>query len=196
EGAWGISPHFIPHRSGHAVSGTISQVLKIHGPNLGAGGGPGGAVDAFLAASVLVEGHGLPGVWVVLSAMDIEAIPAPDGTSPKAPSCFAVALALAAARSGWTGPQLRIVPGVLEEKCRHPALPATRMLGSLETLVGGLTGNKLLPTTLVWRLGDGGWLELRTGGLPRVQIPHVLHRLNGHRPVNRARPEAGTEKKW
>src|ERR1700751_1917728 len=29
EGAWGISPHLIPHRSQHAVSGTISQVLKI-----------------------------------------------------------------------------------------------------------------------------------------------------------------------
>src|SRR5262249_310020 len=41
EGAWGISPHLIPHRSQHAVSGTISQVLKIFGPNFGAGGGPG-----------------------------------------------------------------------------------------------------------------------------------------------------------
>src|SRR5262249_46135975 len=46
EGAWGLSPHFIPHRSQHAVAGTISQALKIHGPNFGAGGGPTGAVDA------------------------------------------------------------------------------------------------------------------------------------------------------
>src|SRR5205085_3519156 len=49
EGAWGLSPHFIPHRSQHAVSGTISQALKIHGPNLGAGGGPGAVVEGLLA---------------------------------------------------------------------------------------------------------------------------------------------------
>ena len=28
EGAWGISPNLIPHRSPHAVSGTISQALR------------------------------------------------------------------------------------------------------------------------------------------------------------------------
>src|SRR5262249_39770127 len=39
EGAWGISPHLIPHRSLHALSGTISQALRIHGPNFGVGGG-------------------------------------------------------------------------------------------------------------------------------------------------------------
>src|SRR5258708_31830702 len=31
EGAWGVSPHVIPHQSLHAVSGTISQLLKMHG---------------------------------------------------------------------------------------------------------------------------------------------------------------------
>src|SRR5262249_1682783 len=39
EGAWGVSPHLIPHQSLHAVSGTISQALAIHGPNFGVGGG-------------------------------------------------------------------------------------------------------------------------------------------------------------
>ena len=29
EGAWGISPHLIPHHSLHSVSGTVSQALKI-----------------------------------------------------------------------------------------------------------------------------------------------------------------------
>src|SRR6266849_7646094 len=55
EGAWGISPHVIPHRSQHRVGGTISQVLKIFGPNFGTGGGPGGLVDALLAGPVLLE---------------------------------------------------------------------------------------------------------------------------------------------
>ncbi len=40
EGAWGVSPHVIPHRSQHSLSGTVSQALRIHGPNLGVGGGP------------------------------------------------------------------------------------------------------------------------------------------------------------
>ncbi|MGH6681122.1 MAG: hypothetical protein ACREDL_19840, partial [Bradyrhizobium sp.] len=29
EGAWGVSPHLIPHRSLHSISGTVSQALKI-----------------------------------------------------------------------------------------------------------------------------------------------------------------------
>src|SRR5690348_17038921 len=33
EGAWGINPHMIPHYTLHAVSGTISQALRIQGPN-------------------------------------------------------------------------------------------------------------------------------------------------------------------
>jgi 3-oxoacyl-(acyl-carrier-protein) synthase len=33
EGAWGVSPHLIPHRSLHSMSGAISLALKAHGPN-------------------------------------------------------------------------------------------------------------------------------------------------------------------
>ena len=54
EGAWGVSPHLIPHRSMHAVSGSISQALGIHGPNLGVGGGPTGAAEIFMAAAALL----------------------------------------------------------------------------------------------------------------------------------------------
>src|SRR5262249_52347900 len=35
EGAWGMSPHLIPHRSLHSLSGTLSHALKTHGPNFG-----------------------------------------------------------------------------------------------------------------------------------------------------------------
>ena len=66
EGAWGVSPHLIPHRSLHSISGTVSQALKIHGPNFGVGGGPGGPADALLAAAAMLEGQHLPGVWLVL----------------------------------------------------------------------------------------------------------------------------------
>src|SRR5262249_5568186 len=57
EGAWGISPHLIPHRSLHSVSGTVSQALRIHGPNLGVGGGPGAAAEVMLAAAAMVAGN-------------------------------------------------------------------------------------------------------------------------------------------
>ena len=56
EGAWGISPHLIPHRLLHAVSGTVSLALKIQGPNFGVGGGPDGVGEAFLTAAALLQG--------------------------------------------------------------------------------------------------------------------------------------------
>jgi len=93
EGAWGVSPHLIPHRSLHSVSGTISQALKIHGPNFGVGGGPGGTREALLAATALLEGKKLPGVWVVLTCLNPEAPPEETGRMP--PGTQAVGLALA-----------------------------------------------------------------------------------------------------
>ena len=50
EGAWGISPHMIPHHSLHAVAGTLSQAWQIHGPNFGISGGPG-------ATGARADGH-------------------------------------------------------------------------------------------------------------------------------------------
>src|SRR5205823_2855913 len=72
EGAWGLSPHLIPHHSLHSVSGTISQALKINGPNIGVGGGPGSGAEAFLAATALLSAGQVPGVWVVLTGWDPE----------------------------------------------------------------------------------------------------------------------------
>src|SRR5262249_33978406 len=40
QGAPGVSPLVIPYMSQHAISSTISLALQVHGPNLGAGGGP------------------------------------------------------------------------------------------------------------------------------------------------------------
>lgn len=93
EGAWGVSPHLIPHRSLHSISGTISQALKIHGPNFGVGGGPNRTVEALLAAAALLNGKKLPGVWVVLTCLNPE-LP-PDETGRSAPGTEAVGMALA-----------------------------------------------------------------------------------------------------
>lgn len=93
EGAWGVSPHLIPHRSLHSMSGTVSQALKIYGPNFGVGGGPGGAIEALLSAMALLERKRLPGVWVVLTCLDPE-LP-PDALGQPVPGSQAIGLALA-----------------------------------------------------------------------------------------------------
>src|SRR5262249_55421300 len=73
EGAWGVSPHLIPHPSLPSAAGLLSQVLGAHGPNLGVGGAPGGEIEALLSAALtLHEGHA-PGLWAVLTGIE------PDG---------------------------------------------------------------------------------------------------------------------
>jgi hypothetical protein len=111
EGAWGVSPHLIPHRSLHAIAGTVSQALQIHGPNFGVGGGPGAAGEVLLAAAAMLECQRLPGVWVVLSALDPE--DPPDDTGHCAPGTHAVgmALALAPAEPGWKGIRVQVLGG-------------------------------------------------------------------------------------
>ncbi len=97
EGAWGISPHLIPHRSLHALSGTVSQALKIHGPNYGVGGGADGAAEALLVASALLADQQIPGVWVVLTGFDPELVPVDPSdadATPPVTECVAVAIAL------------------------------------------------------------------------------------------------------
>lgn len=93
DGAWGISPHLIPHHSLHAVSGTLSQALQIHGPNFGISGGPKAVAEAFLVAATMISENNLPGLWVVLSGHEPECVP--QETDEQTPtSCLAAALAL------------------------------------------------------------------------------------------------------
>jgi hypothetical protein len=112
EGAWGVSPHLIPHRSLHSISGTVSQALKIHGPNFGVGGGPNGTVEALLAATALLERKPLPGVWMVLTSLSPQLPPDEAGRMP--PGTQAVGLALALTPIGTSSSPLRlhIVRGV------------------------------------------------------------------------------------
>jgi hypothetical protein len=181
EGAWGISPHLIPHRSQHAVSGTISQVLKIFGPNLGAGGGSGSVLEAFLAALVLLEGNRLPGVWVVVTEWEPEAIPDSNGSLPPDAICYAAALALVASQPNWQGVRLRAHPrpqvsrtragerGQLgarngESHCVSPPSILSLKVSQLQTLFTHWTEEETPPETLVWQV-DGGWIELGTNSV-------------------------------
>jgi len=162
EGAWGVSPHLIPHRSLHSISGTVSQALKLHGPNFGSGGGPGGAEEALLTATTLLQGGSLRGVWLVLTGWDPEPVPDAKGAPPAGVVCAGLALALTPARAGWPGLRLRVAFGP-PGRNGSTGQPAGRMTPlSLEALLETLGGVNL-PAAVLWQLGGGGWLELERG---------------------------------
>ncbi len=194
EGAWGISPHFIPHRSQHAVSGTISQVLKIHGPNFGVGGGPGAVAEALLAGAALLVGNRLPGVWVVMTGWDPEYIPDRSGKPTTATVCRAVALALVPGRPDREGIWLRVVPGRMGD-ARGSGDPANPLVPNMEAILAFLADGATPTTTVVWKLETGGWLEFGRGGRhhPPFMPPH--HRLSGNGQQRQHSGGAGTEKK-
>ena len=193
EGAWGISPHIIPHRSQHAVSGTISQVLKIVGPNFGAGGGPGSVGEALLAGTVLLEGNNLPGVWIVVTEWEPEAIPDANGSIRPDAVCQALAVALVAARPGWTGVRLRMLPWSRVK--RADAVGATlQTVSQLRDLLASVAQES--PRTVIWPLEAGGWIELGKGEAGS----NGLWTGRGQRSANSAALElqpsgAGTESK-
>ena len=111
EGAWGVSPHLIPHRSLHSISGTVSQALKVHGPNFGVGGGPGAAAEVLLAATAMLERKDLPGVWVVLTCLHPEMAPEASGRPAPAAQWIGMALALTPVQSSGSRIRLRFVHG-------------------------------------------------------------------------------------
>ena len=108
EGAWGVSPHLVPHRSLHSVSGTISQALKIHGPNYGVGGGNSAAQEVVFAALALLNRMELPGVWMVIAAQEPETAVDDNGNGPPNKCVRALALALAPVSPGWRGLRLTL----------------------------------------------------------------------------------------
>jgi hypothetical protein len=107
EGAWGVSPHLIPHRSLHSPSGTLSQALQIHGPNHGVGGGPGSEAEGLLAAVAQLLDRRVRGVWVAFSRIDPDHAPE-NGSGIPVPGSFACGLALALALH-WPGARARLV---------------------------------------------------------------------------------------
>ena len=74
QGAWSTSPHIIPNCSLHSASGLFSQALKLHGPNVGAGGMRGSEGEALWAALAMLAGDQLPGVWVIFTGWERETL--------------------------------------------------------------------------------------------------------------------------
>jgi hypothetical protein len=149
EGAWGMAPHIIPHGTLHAASGTVSQALRSHGPNISVGNSLGGPVEGFLVAACLLADERLPGLWLVMTGFDPEKFPNIDGDV----YCEAIALALTAVSEPGEGRALRIVfePGASN-------VPAF----TLPSFRAALLGDN--PTTLSWRLPGVGRVELAERG--------------------------------
>jgi hypothetical protein len=186
EGAWGLSPHLIPHRSLHALSGTVSQALKIHGPNFGVGGGSHGPAEAFLTAAALLGTRPLPGLWVVLTGWDPEPVPDREGRTATAAVCCAVALAVVPATVHGGGLRLLVSPGP-GRAAGAPGTPATGPL-TLEGLAAALEAAEPGPAT--WGLPHGGWLRLERAraGLPGPHFLRQRHGVIGQREARRAGP--------
>ena len=160
EGPWGISPHLIPNHSLHAVSGTISQILKSHGPNFGVGNGPHPSCEGWLAAATLLSEGAWPGVWLVLTSHSDES-PPPQGDAPRQRvECEAVALALAPPAGETSGLHLRLCP---EELVGRPddAFLASIPEFSLGSFIDELSRRDAAPAGL-WRLPGAGWIEIET----------------------------------
>lgn len=141
EGPWGVSPHMIPHQSLHGISGTISQALKMYGPNFSISGGPNPGPDTLLIAPATA--NALPGLWVVITGYETEWIPTQDDSGPK-PRCRAVALALAASGGG-----MNLVIG----ECRDRA-PAFDLASYAHALSNG---------TGCWRIAGTHCVRLEQG---------------------------------
>jgi hypothetical protein len=174
EGAWGVSPHLIPHRSLHSVSGTVSQALKIHGPNFGVGGGPGAAAEGILTGAAMLQDGRLPGVWVILTALEPEQAPDECGRPAAGTMCAGLALGLVAPRPCWPGIRLRVLGG---SDAPLPAGAAWTAGGGagidvfhLHGLLARLDGSHPGPTTLVHLLdeaqGPGTRIEVSRGAPP------------------------------
>jgi hypothetical protein len=164
EGAWGVSPHLIPHRSLHSLSGTVSQALEIRGPNFGVAGGLESASETMLAAAALLAEGQVPGVWVILTGWSPEphlekpGLPLTGAPRPAESVYAAVALALTTLVSDAEGPLLQITPagagwnrGSLLDM--NTSLPRF----SLELLQEELETDTMISAN--WRLACGGSLE-------------------------------------
>lgn len=154
EGAWGVSPHMIPHQSLHAVSGTVSQLLKIHGPNFGISGAAQACQDAFLIAVGLLADGNVPGLWLLLSGHEREWLPPENGKTiepARAILCEAVALALVPGAMSEDGLVLRVGPELNRVGLGDMTLSA---LVDVLSADGPIRGQ--------WRLPGTGWVELET----------------------------------
>jgi 3-oxoacyl-(acyl-carrier-protein) synthase len=74
KGAWGVTPHFIPHSLLHSAAGLIGQAFGLHGAGAGVGGTPGSEGDVLRAAAAWLASGDLPGAWLVWAGWATESL--------------------------------------------------------------------------------------------------------------------------
>ncbi len=115
DGIRGVSPMTIPHHVLHALSGTISLVFAMRGPNFGVGGGRDCIRDGLLAALSVQLEQRPPGTWLIFSEWDVE--PGQVGATAM-PRARALALALGSVAQGPSNRRLLLRP--TNSSNRHP----------------------------------------------------------------------------
>ena len=167
EGAWGVSPHHVPHRSLHSFSGTVSQAFGMHGPNFGAGGGPGCESEGLLAAASTLAGSDLPGLWVLITRVEPELPPVNGCHIDPASTIEAVALGLVPAAEG--------CPLQMDMTHGLPAREATESfdLGVLAAMLHRLEEGHETSVAL----GEAGRLTLRPAR-KTLAGPHAIERFS------------------
>ncbi len=158
EGAWGVSPHLIPHRTLHSVSGTISQALKAHGPNFGVGGSPETVAEPLLAALALLHSGRVPGVWLTLSRQEPEAELGPEGQLQPGTGCAALVLALTPLLESGAGLRLEVAGGPMPE--RKPTTRGPLGFDQFRQLLDRATAEPGLQTH---ELPEGGTIQVAAG---------------------------------
>jgi hypothetical protein len=169
-GAWEVSPHVIPHRSLHSVSGTVSQALQIHGPNFGVGGGPGGEAEILLTTLVLLQGMKVPGVWVVMTRLDPELPPDESGVPPPGSFCHALALAAVPAGTAAAGFRLRLTVAP------QPGDFAATSNGASKFSQAGLAD-------MLRQAGNGETSDAQLGAGVRVELSKLAAKASDDGPV-------------
>lgn len=106
-GARGVSALLIPTLCLHSLSGTISLVFGMHGPNFGVGGGLAAVADGLVSAIMVQCEQRPPGVWLIFTEWNVE--PGQIGAAVT-PKLTALMLALAPADHPSALGQLRLHP--------------------------------------------------------------------------------------
>jgi hypothetical protein len=142
----------IPQFSFHALPGTISMALKIHGPNFGIGNGPEAMGEGIMLAATLLSEGRLPGLWLVLARHDPEFVPNDDaaGSVANNPLCEGVALALTPLEGGGRGPEFLFSP---DEELVSGSVPDFDLTKMVDLMQSDRPHGR-------WRLPGFGWFGI------------------------------------
>jgi hypothetical protein len=119
DGPRGVSPMTIPNVCLHSLSGTVSLVFGMRGPNFGVGGGLASVADGLLTGLAVQLEQAPPGTWVLFSEWDFEP-GQPD--APTTPRARALALALSPVDQAPAARRLSLRPTMMPTEPAYPRL--------------------------------------------------------------------------